>query len=115
MSTVASTTVEFEGLPLAVADPASEPGHSAVDRAVIVIQEAFGVNDHIEDVGRRFAALGWVAVAPHLYHRDGSPTFAYDDLAGARPHMAALTDEGVGADLATALAWLASRGITTER
>jgi len=37
--------------------------------AVIVIQEAFGVNDHIEDVTRRFAAAGYHAVAPHLFHR----------------------------------------------
>ena len=35
--------------------------------AVIVIQEAFGVNDHIQDVARRFAAEGYHAVAPALF------------------------------------------------
>ena len=39
--------------------------------AVIVIQEAFGVNDHIKDVTRRFAAEGYHAVAPALFHRAG--------------------------------------------
>ncbi len=36
---------------------------------VVVIQEIFGVNDHIRDVTERFAALGWLAVAPALYDR----------------------------------------------
>lgn len=37
-------------------------------RAVIVIQEWWGVDDHIRDVTRRFAAEGYVALAPDLYH-----------------------------------------------
>ncbi len=37
--------------------------------AVIVIQEAFGVNDHMQDVTRRCAAAGYHAVAPALFHR----------------------------------------------
>lgn len=36
---------------------------------VVVIQEIFGVNDHIRDVTERFAQLGWLAVAPALYDR----------------------------------------------
>lgn len=34
--------------------------------AVIVLQEAFGVNEHIQDVARRVAAQGYLAVAPDL-------------------------------------------------
>ncbi|NJN72694.1 MAG: dienelactone hydrolase family protein [Limnothrix sp. RL_2_0] len=37
--------------------------------AVIVIQEIFGVNDHIRDITRRIAALGYVAIAPAIYQR----------------------------------------------
>jgi carboxymethylenebutenolidase len=37
-------------------------------RAVIVIQEWWGLNEHIKDVARRFAAEGYVALAPDLYH-----------------------------------------------
>jgi dienelactone hydrolase family protein len=37
--------------------------------AVIVLQEAFGVNEHIQDVARRVAAQGYLAVAPDLFHR----------------------------------------------
>jgi len=45
--------------------------------AVVVIQEAFGVNGHIEDVTRRFAGEGYLAVAPHLFHRSGDPVLEY--------------------------------------
>jgi carboxymethylenebutenolidase len=40
--------------------------------AIVVVQEAFGVNPHIEDVTRRCAAAGYHAVAPDLFHRSGS-------------------------------------------
>src|SRR5215813_15239075 len=40
---------------------------------VIVIMEAFGLNDHIKDVARRFAEQGYVALAPDMYTREGSP------------------------------------------
>jgi carboxymethylenebutenolidase len=39
--------------------------------AIIVIQEAWGVNDHIEDVTRRFASAGYAALAPDLFAVDG--------------------------------------------
>src|SRR5689334_393825 len=35
---------------------------------IIVIQEWWGLNDHIKDVSRRFADVGFVALAPDLYH-----------------------------------------------
>lgn len=37
--------------------------------AVVVLQEIFGVNSHIRAVADRFAARGYVAVAPSLFHR----------------------------------------------
>jgi carboxymethylenebutenolidase len=40
--------------------------------AVVVIQEIWGVDAHIEDVTRRFAQAGYVAFAPDLYARDGA-------------------------------------------
>src|SRR5205085_4671466 len=40
--------------------------------AVIVVQEAFGVNPHIQDVTRRTAAAGYHAVAPEFFHRSGA-------------------------------------------
>jgi carboxymethylenebutenolidase len=44
---------------------------------LIVIQEAFGVNEHMEDVTRRAADAGYHAVAPDLFHRSGGGTVPY--------------------------------------
>jgi carboxymethylenebutenolidase len=83
--------------------------------AVIVIQEAFGVTDHIEDVARRAAAAGYYAVAPHLFHRSGDPELSYTDIGAAMPHMGALTLEGILADLDATFAHLAEAGFGPER
>jgi len=82
---------------------------------VIVIQEAFGVNDHIEDVCRRFAEEGWLAVAPHLFHRSGDPKLGYGDFNEVRPHMMALTKDGVLSDLDAAIAHLTEAGIPATK
>jgi carboxymethylenebutenolidase len=36
---------------------------------LILVQEAFGVNHHIRDMADRFAAQGFVVIAPEMYHR----------------------------------------------
>lgn len=46
-------------------------------RAIIVLQEAFGVNAHIRDIAERFAAQGFLALAPDLFHRSGTRELAY--------------------------------------
>jgi len=75
--------------------------------AVVVLQEAFGVDDHVRSVCRRFAREGYVAVAPELYHREGAGrTFGYDDFGAVRPHLAALTNDGIASDVGAALATL---------
>ena len=83
--------------------------------AVIVIQEAFGVNDHIEDVTRRFSAAGYRAVAPHLFHRSGDPRLGYDDFDQVMPQMKALSDQGIGDDLDATLAYLSGAGFAQDR
>jgi carboxymethylenebutenolidase len=68
---------------------------------LILLQEAFGVNHHIRDVADRFAAQGFVVVAPELFHRSAPPYFegSYTDFPAIMPHMNALTVEGNEADL----------------
>jgi carboxymethylenebutenolidase len=78
---------------------------------VIVVQEAFGVNGHIEDVTRRFADAGWHALAPAFFHRQGSPVVAYDDVPAVMPIMGQLSAEGLAADLTAAVDQLGSAGI----
>jgi carboxymethylenebutenolidase len=78
--------------------------------AVVVIQEAFGVNNHILDVVGRFAEAGYHAVAPHLFYRTGSPAYGYDDFSVVIPHVLALTDEGLLSDVRAALGHLRASG-----
>ncbi|MDQ1431833.1 MAG: carboxymethylenebutenolidase, partial [Actinomycetota bacterium] len=67
--------------------------------AVIVIQEAFGVNEHIQDVTRRFATAGYHAVAPALFHRAGGGTAGYDDFAKVMPLFEGVNDDGILSDV----------------
>jgi carboxymethylenebutenolidase len=79
--------------------------------AVVVIQEAFGVNDHIEDVTRRVADAGFHAIAPALFHRSGGGTAPYDDFSKVLPLFEGLTDDGLLADIDAARAHLHEAGI----
>jgi carboxymethylenebutenolidase len=101
---VTTRIVLDQGTPIQVAGSAQAP------RALIVIQEAFGVNDHIRDVAQRFADEGYYVVAPELFHRVGSPEIPYDDFASAAPAMGSLTPEGLSEDLSAAAAFLNRAG-----
>jgi carboxymethylenebutenolidase len=79
-------------------------------RAVVVVQEAFGVNPYIERVTERFAGEGFDAVAPHFFHRAGGGTAPYDDFAQVIPLYEHLTDDGILMDLDAAIAHLATLG-----
>ena len=41
---------------------------------IIVVSEIFGVHEHIADVTRRFAKLGYLAIAPEFFVRAGDPS-----------------------------------------
>ena len=51
----------------------SRPVASGRYPGVVVIMEAFGLIEHIKDVTRRFAEQGYLALAPDMYTREGSP------------------------------------------
>ncbi len=81
-------------------------------RGLLVFQEAFGVNAHIRDVTERFAAQGFLAIAPELFHRT-APGFdcAYSEFAKAMPQLEAVTEQGLDADTKAAYAWLDREGV----
>jgi carboxymethylenebutenolidase len=83
-------------------------------RAVIVIQEAFGVNEHIKDVTRRFADVGYHAVAPALFHRAGGGVAEYGDMETVVKLIEGFTDDGVLVDVDAARDHLAAAGFTDE-
>lgn len=88
----------------------ARPLDGASAPAIVVFQEAFGVNDYIRDVAERFAALGMVAIAPELYHRTAPAGFTanYGDFETVRAHMGKMTREGLEADIDASYSWLAS-------
>ena len=78
---------------------------------IIVIQEAFGVNRHIEKVCDQYAAEGYVAVAPALFHREHpNPKLGYgDEDAPARTrYMGALRDNEIIDDINQVIIWTQS-------
>jgi carboxymethylenebutenolidase len=81
---------------------------------VLVVQEIFGVHEHIKDVCRRFAKLGYLAVAPELYARvaDMSKVTALDE---ARAVAGKVSDQSVMGDLDAAVAWMkVNKGDTSK-
>lgn len=77
--------------------------------AVVVLQEAFGVNEHIQDVARRIAAHGYLACAPDLFHRSGVGTLEYTQHAEAMPLIGALDVDAIVTDAQAVLSYLADR------
>jgi carboxymethylenebutenolidase len=74
--------------------------------AVLVIMEAFGLNDHIKDVTERIAAEGYIAIAPDLYYRESPNVVGYDQLQAAIGLMQKLDTEKAMADLERVIAHL---------
>jgi len=83
--------------------------------AIIVVQEAFGVNDHIQDVTRRFAAAGYHAVAPAFFHRAGGGTAPYDDFSKVMPLFDGVSDDGILTDVDATIAHLEANGFDRSR
>jgi carboxymethylenebutenolidase len=74
---------------------------------LLVFQEAFGVNSHIRDLTDRFAREGYLSISPELFHRTAPGLEAgYTDFGAVMPHMQALTDAGLGADIQASYQWL---------
>lgn len=86
----------------------SQPAGDGPRPAVLLLMEAFGVNQHLRAVAVRLAQQGYSVLTPNLYYRTrpGSP-FGYDQLDAAMAMMYAL-DLGapMAADLAAALDYL---------
>ena len=76
---------------------------------ILVVQEIFGVHEHIKDVCRRLALLGYCAIAPEMYQRQGDVSKL--DIDAIRKVVGAVPDAQVMADLDAAVAWAAATGI----
>lgn len=76
---------------------------------VLVVHEIFGVHEHIKDICRRLAKLGYFAVAPLLYSREGDVS-GLSDVPSILKVVAKVPDKQVAADLDATVAWARSTG-----
>jgi carboxymethylenebutenolidase len=109
MTTVTHTTVDTSdgAMPAFEALPDGDP-----KGGIVVVQEAFGITAHIEHIATRLAEVGWRAIAPAFFHRQGSPVLAYDDFDAVMPLMKELNAEGVAIDLNAAFDYFTSTGLS---
>jgi carboxymethylenebutenolidase len=78
--------------------------------AVILLQEAFGVNPHIKRVCRRVASAGYAVFAPELFHRTGKGLeFGYDEFPKIKPILGTLSNGQMLEDLRAAHRHVAGR------
>lgn len=101
-----SIPVEGGSLPAYCAKPAGKGPFPIV----LVVQEIFGVHEHIKDVCRRFAKEGYLAAATELYARQGNAASFTDTGALIRDLVNKVPDAQVMADLDATAAWAAKDG-----
>ena len=77
--------------------------------AVIVVMEAFGLNAHIKNVAERIAGEGYVAIAPDLFYRFGSPIVPYEDVPRAVGYIEKFDDAVLMAELGVVIQHLKGR------
>ncbi len=82
---------------------------------ILVISEIFGVHEYMADVARRFAKLGYLALAPSLFVRQGDPN-AYNSVAELQKEVISkVPDAQVMTDLDAVVAWAKANGGNTSK
>ncbi|GAB3285785.1 dienelactone hydrolase family protein [Parasphingorhabdus pacifica] len=97
-------------LRLTVAEP-----DNVVRGGLVVLHESRGVTERVRHLVVELAEEGWLAVAPHLYHRDG--TDEVPDGHGeehVHDHVQRLSGESILADTDAAFVWLSERGVSSD-
>lgn len=89
----------------------ARPGACTSAPGILVLQDQFGVTNFLRDTAVRFAKLGFIAIAPALYHRSGVFDIPYDGgYEASKPHHKAVTIDGQIADAEAAYDWLVAEG-----
>lgn len=110
--TLATDTTGLEAGEVKIPTPDGEipayrarPAGAGAHATVLVVQEIFGVHEHIKDVCRRFAKQGYCAVAPELYARQGDVS-KYTDFRDIVSNVVSkVPDAQVMSDLDAAVRW----------
>ncbi|GKS57859.1 putative carboxymethylenebutenolidase [Nitrospira sp.] len=107
MSDLNERMVEFSSDGIAVTAYLVTPTGARPRPAIIVIQEWWGLNEHIKDIARRYAREGFVTIAPDLYSRLGHPVTTNSQDASRL--MQTLQQQDGLKDVAATLAYLKTR------
>ncbi|HEY9281320.1 MAG TPA: dienelactone hydrolase family protein [Eoetvoesiella sp.] len=91
------------------------PAHQPHPPVILVIQEIFGLHEHIQDVCRRFAHEGYFAIALELYQRQGDASRCSDVSELIASIVSKVPDEQVLADLDASVQWAAAQGTDINR
>ena len=106
---IGTEQIKIPNQDLAIDAYLAQPQDSGSYPAVIVIQEIFGVNDHIKDVTERIAQQGYIAVAPAIYQRQ-APGFAVgytpEDITLGRQHKEQTKAQELLSDIQAAIDYL---------
>ncbi|HZE91781.1 MAG TPA: dienelactone hydrolase family protein, partial [Rhizobacter sp.] len=82
---------------------------------VLVVSEVFGVHEHIADVARRFAKLGYMALAPELFVRQGDAK-SYTEISRLMSEVIGkVPDAQVLGDLDASVAWALQQGASASK
>jgi len=103
--------VKVGAMPAYRAAPAADPRAPVV----LVVEEIFGVHEHIRDVCRRLAKRGYFAVAPELFARQGDPTRMTDPQRIIAEIVAKTPDAQVMTDLDATVAWAKEAGADVDK
>ena len=99
-----------QGMDMATYVSHPSPSEGSNFPAVIVIMEACGGTGHIEKVCDQYAANGYVAIAPALYHRQHpNPKLGYDEMPAVQGYMGALQDSELIEDVNVAVDYLQNK------
>ena len=93
----------------------AQPKTGASFPTVIVVQEIFGIHEHIKDLCRRLAKNGYLAVAPYLYEREGDVSGMTDIQELFGKVVSRVPDAQVMADLDATAEWIAKNGGDPKR
>ena len=95
----------------------ARPAGKTHTSVILVVQEVFGVHEHIKDICRRFAKLGAYAIAPSLYARYGDAgKYDMNHLQGLMTDIVSkVADKDVMSDLDSAVAFAGNEGADTAR
>jgi carboxymethylenebutenolidase len=99
-SRVRGEQIEFKSGNDTIKGYLAQPNQPGRYPGIVVIHEAFGLVEHIRDIARRFANIGYNALAPDLYHRAGSPD--PNNMESVFPVMFGLPDTQAVGDLEAA-------------